>query len=258
MRKFLSKDLPMIPVFISILAIVLSQFPPMYMWFDGPEIKISSEKYIRLSRTIQGEFFNTFITIQNDGGKDGWINSIKACFYSDSFVRKIDGQSYLNSESSLESMSNTPLSSFYVPKEGKWEGYIQFYSDVISYLSYHDILTRAEAEFDNNFSIKNDWSVSNDLFSDIKRQFYDLNKKMPTSNLKFMIYATGEGGVILDEEIYKIHISDKVYEIDSERLEALRYGRGLNLPPRQKDFKLTSLIRLEEVGLNVKVNANCY
>lgn len=75
--------LNIIPILISALAVILSQFPPVYTWFERPEIKSSDIERINILDNFGKATLEVPITLVNKGQKNGSISKITLTIFSE-------------------------------------------------------------------------------------------------------------------------------------------------------------------------------
>jgi hypothetical protein len=127
-----SKLIKSIPIIVSIVAVTLSQFKPLYVYFEKPKIDLIVGQRISFYEKWGNLGMNVFLQIPNTGNVGTTIE--KVAFYISSldsdYSRYLPGQSYYLKPETLEEVQRVnqiPLSNIFIEKQSVWNSFINSY-----------------------------------------------------------------------------------------------------------------------------------
>lgn len=206
-------------MFVAVLALILSQLPPLFTLLKKSRLEIEAFNTIHITHSLGNPNTNLYIAINNLGGRNVKIKSIKLTFKLERDTFSLPAQAYLPALSDTNSVILPPFSL----KPGEtWEHIARFYevfSREVEKLSRQliannkaDIIIKKEA-LPNDFKtiVEADQKNVDPLLVFFKKQFK---------------WSPGEYGVVLSVETdsVKTSISKKyrvtLFETDSNLLKS--------------------------------------
>jgi hypothetical protein len=235
-----------IPVALSALAIVLSQFKPLHEQIAKPDIQVNLSKSILVNQGFGNIGINHYIQITNIGDKQGIINRMVY------FLKKKGDNTFENIAEpqfyflpSVQSNVQIPIGEIILNPNEKWENYVGVYRQ----LSKSDEKTVS--------------SLSQKISKEITRQrrsgnlqplipFSIYNELLNYVNPKISSFTIGEYYLLVcvwrqgaTDPVFKTCYQFSVYDFDVQKLKQAidDYSIGLGIvgPPNQANQILASL-----------------
>ena len=236
---------------IAIVALVLSQFPPIPSYFALPELKLTAHRSLQVRHYLGDLVLVPFLQISNSGKVRGTISKIELTLTkqdSPSFRKHLLAQTYYLKPETISLNQNPtpiPFGHISVPPSETWETYIDFYEspNAARRLRIAKIQGRAAAEIQKGLADKSPLDselaeISNELFDEIKAHTDERLSSFEIGEYRLYLKLFGESS---SEPTARRCYSLTVFEGHLSRFDAIteqyRFGAGIIFPlPLQAGF----------------------
>lgn len=228
---------------VSVLAVILSQFRPLYEYFDKAELEVIIETPLHISHDWGNLFLTQFIQIENSGKASGSIK--KSVIYlekngSKEFKKVIPGQYYISetlTASSYQMPNKKPFRNISIRPGGIWESRVAFYQrlkkdkrDKITRFS-NKISGQLKSIFDIPLVIS---EIGDTLYQDISHFMeYNLNGFNPGEYYLIFIFWDDDSKDPIKIKGYSFFVSQSDIEILKKKIEVYKIGEGIVKPKTQ-------------------------
>jgi len=243
-----------LPVALSALAILLSQFKPLHEMIAKPDIQVTLAKSIYLNQVLGNIGINQYVWVTNRGDKSGIVNRI-AYFLKkkgdNTFENVAEPQFYFLP--SAQSNVQIPMQEIILNPNEKWENYIA----VFRQLSKSDEKTVSSLT----------QTISKEILSLRQRGNYQAiisrdtyEKVLGYVNQKMAAFTIGEYNLLvcvwcqgIKEPVFKTCYQFSVYDFDVQKLQQATddyaYGTGIAGPPNPANQILATLTVVSDRAL---------
>jgi len=252
-RPSVDRRLSLSALGVSLTALILSQFHPLYTYLDKPKMSASIASNAIIYHGFGNLGMNLFVQIRNQGKAAGTVTRVELFLErigDTNYRRRLPGQSYFVKPSTLspgQSAVQVPMSYIPVAPDGSWENFINFYAAIpkeaqnrISELG-PAIQVQIQGQFVQNPPARTQYRVDLALQSELD--------SFVAKNLAG--FSVGDYYLLVmfwDDKSEKPAISQlfgfSVYEADMKSLASIteQYKSGIGIvfpPPQQAGFQAT-------------------
>lgn len=242
----MDKKYVLLPIFISLCAVILSQIKPLYVYFEDPKIDLLIGKNVNFYEGWGNLGANLFVQFVNIGDASGTVERIDIfiCSKDSDYAHILTGQSYYLQPEAVNPnaiVSQMPFSYVTVNSHSVWTGFVNCYATISKgkQKTIQDFIQQVEEDIDSKW-IPNGPTVT--IEDDL------LNRIVAFSRKGLEDFTIGEYSLLAmawvqddSNPILKKAYSFSVYETDKAKLyrkeKEYPFGGGIIFPIPQAQLQ---------------------
>ncbi|AJR08640.1 hypothetical protein C9J03_22245 [Photobacterium gaetbulicola] len=234
---------------IAFLALILSQFKPIYQYFESAEIELKLASHIQIGQSLGNLILMPFFQIKNSGSSHGYVRDIG--FYIENtdlpnIQKKIPVQQYYLKPTTISAgqiPTRLPMGDISVATGEGWEAYIEIF-DQPSPLILQEFSV-IQAAVATELLPKNKTKISDELYGKIS-SIVSRNMswfKEGKYRVLFVLREDPNDKPII-KQAYSFTVTTQDIELLNEVTNRFRYGEFIVNPPKTQNgfFSRLSLI----------------
>lgn len=245
LKRFFSmgnKNLQHYGFIISCVALILSQFKPVYTYFQNPEIEVNLGKNLSISHSLGSINFMSFMQIINSGEIEGQVNRIESFIISKDGSYKISLPAFsyfLNptTTSRDQTVNQLPFAPTIIKSGDAWSYNVNFFNQRTdeSCSKVNTLYSMAIADLQKNTdSVTKSPKMSTSLFNQLKSC---VSGSLPKFNpgeylLMIVLYDTDSQDDLIVKKLYSFSLSKSNITIFNKITDDYQEGYGIIYPPQ--------------------------
>lgn len=236
--KWMRMDLPMVPVLISVLAIFLSQIPPVHVLFERAKIEVDLGTSATILDNWGSIIFQPYLILHNSGKGHGVVKSVEIEIKSmsqGSQIGVLPVQNYF--QTGLVQQSNgvniqVPLRLIRIPPESIWSNYVSAFKipNEKKQDSINSITVEADKIFKDEFVQGVTWEMpKNILDRAMQISLKELQKIQPGKHF-VKVSAIAKSSKVLNKKFYSLTLRQSHIDTLKKKLEFYKHGGGIIFP----------------------------